>query len=629
MLIKNPSGRIIEIPSSMWPKLKAKGGYEEIAAMAAPLSMREKSLELSVIVLAWNKWEFTEKCLASIFEHTEVERDQWELIVVDNGSEDATPEKLAALKKDHPNLVVVTNATNRGVAGGRNDGILAARGRFLAFFDNDSTVGKGWDAIMLKTIKAAPDVGFVGRLGTVFHGFTQAGMRFVDVTTDAPVQVDVVSGGATMIRREVFSEVGLLDEWGMGEFWHEDSEICLRAALAGWLSFTVRFPWEHKYHSSYKAEKGDAWMEKFQANLDYIRRKVRKENVITIHRDYHGEKCPESLCIVATNLANELRKRGWVVVRRHTKRIVPISLRICTGFVLEHMGREYWWTHQENDIMPKAWSEPLEEADFILSPSSFCADNLARSGVPEKKLIRDLSPNGLDVSVYNTKVRPTAQFADTFLFFANGASQPRKGTKELVEAYFAEFTAADRCVLFIKDGVYGDRIETANFINSLRRERTDAPHVVHLYETWPNAKLAAFYRRAALNGVFVNPHRSEGFGLCILEALACGSRVITTGWGGNMDFCRDNPAVSLIEHDLVPSTFHNNPRERYYLDKEEPRWALPRAASLRKLMRAAYEAKEGPEDEQAVGIAERFDFRAVAFRFDRYFSEIKRKLYAE
>ena len=89
----------------------------------------------------------------------------------------------------------------------------------------------------------------------------------------------------TSVHAAKVYEVGLLDEWGMGEFWHEDSEICLRAALAGWLSFTVRFPWEHKYHSSYKAEKGAAWMEKFQANLDYIRKlreKVGDDRIGTV-----------------------------------------------------------------------------------------------------------------------------------------------------------------------------------------------------------------------------------------------------------------------------------------------------------------------------------------------------------
>ena len=625
MWVKNPTGRIVEVPDSFWAEKGLESqGYEKMDIQVRPevigADARRRSYDVSIIIMAWNRLEMTVKCLDSIFEHTSCD---YELILVDNGSKDGTPEYFKELAEKRPNITLVLNETNRGVAGGRNDGIKAAKGRYLAFFDNDSTVGPDWDKIMLEIFLHNPSVGFVGRLGTTFFDFNQPGMRLMSPEND-PIQVDVVSGGATMIRREVFHEVGLLDEWGMGEFWHEDSELCLRASLAGWHSYTVKFPWEHKYHSTYKDEKGKAWFDKFQSNLDYIKKKINKNNTITVYRDYHGDDCMESLCICTTNVVAKLREKGWNVIRKPTKKIVPMGLRICTGNVMEYKGKQHWWVHQENDVCQKSWLEPLKEADLINPPSPFCGENLIRSGVPKEKVI-DLSPNGLDKNIYNPKVVPAIQFADTFFLFANGATQPRKGTDVLLKAYFEEFTGSDNIVLFFKDGNYGHRKNTQKALADLRSKHKNPPSVIYEWNYWTPEKLAKYYRRAAVNGAFVNPHRSEGFGMCILEALCCGAPVICTGWGGNMSFCTPEN-TELIKSKMVHSTFHNNDQEPYYGKDEKPKWAEPDKAHLKKLLRKVYNNNgKGlkKRDMEARRLLKIYDWEAVAERFHKYFLKLK------
>ena len=96
----------------------------------------------SIIIPCWGQLEFTRQCLAALKSHT---RRPWELIIVDNGSTDGTPDYLAGVS-DMANMpvTVVTNATNRGFPAAVNQGLKAARGEYLVLLNNDVVVTDGW-----------------------------------------------------------------------------------------------------------------------------------------------------------------------------------------------------------------------------------------------------------------------------------------------------------------------------------------------------------------------------------------------------------------------------------------------------------------------------------------------------
>ena len=96
----------------------------------------------SIIIPCWSQLEFTRQCLAALKSHT---RRPWELIVVDNGSTDGTPDYLAGVS-DMANVpvTVITNATNRGFPAAVNQGLKAARGEYLVLLNNDVVVTDGW-----------------------------------------------------------------------------------------------------------------------------------------------------------------------------------------------------------------------------------------------------------------------------------------------------------------------------------------------------------------------------------------------------------------------------------------------------------------------------------------------------
>jgi hypothetical protein len=75
---------------------------------------------VTAIILAWNRWDLTEKCIRT-FQET-VDPADAQLLVVDNGSSDETPQRLGQMK----GLRTIRNAKNLGFVRGNNVGIAAA-----------------------------------------------------------------------------------------------------------------------------------------------------------------------------------------------------------------------------------------------------------------------------------------------------------------------------------------------------------------------------------------------------------------------------------------------------------------------------------------------------------------------
>jgi O-antigen biosynthesis protein len=78
----------------------------------------------SIIVPCWNQLEFTRHCISALTHHT---RAPWELIVVNNGSTDATADYLAGVQDAASvPVTVIANATNRGFPAAINQGLQVA-----------------------------------------------------------------------------------------------------------------------------------------------------------------------------------------------------------------------------------------------------------------------------------------------------------------------------------------------------------------------------------------------------------------------------------------------------------------------------------------------------------------------
>jgi glycosyltransferase involved in cell wall biosynthesis len=115
--------------------------------------------------------------------------------------------------------------------------------------------------------------------------------------------------------------------------------------------------------------------------------------------------------------------------------------------------------------------------------------------------------------------------------------------------------------------------------------RNSAPHTLVVTEEMDDAALAALYRGA---DVFVLPYRGEGFGMPLIEAMACGKPIITTGKGPAAEFC------SAEEGYLLPAREVPVPEPAPPLGQlsREWTWFEPDAAVLAQTMRHVYEHRD-------------------------------------
>ncbi len=124
--------------------------------------MQEKPNLVSVIVPAYNAALFIEETIHSIYRQT---YGQWEIIIVNDGSTDNTPEVINNLKNSR---VMIINQANAGVAAARNKGLTYASGEFVVFFDADDLMSPDFLATRLDVLKEDDSIGYVGGLVHTF-----------------------------------------------------------------------------------------------------------------------------------------------------------------------------------------------------------------------------------------------------------------------------------------------------------------------------------------------------------------------------------------------------------------------------------------------------------------------------
>lgn len=212
-------------------------------------------LDLSVIIVSWNVADLLAACLDSIFSN--VSGLQTEVIVVDSASSDHTVEMV---KARFPQVTLLAQAENLGFSRCNNIGLAAARGRHLLLLNPDTEVMGDALGKMAAYLDANQTVGIVGphtlntdgstqstrrRFPTLATGFfestwlqayapKQVMNRFyvTDAPDDAVLDVDWVQGSALMARREVYAQIGGLDEGFV--MYSEELDWCRRAKDAGW-----------------------------------------------------------------------------------------------------------------------------------------------------------------------------------------------------------------------------------------------------------------------------------------------------------------------------------------------------------------------------------------------------------
>ena len=202
----------------------------------------------TIIIVTYNRLEYTRLCVDSIVAHTP---EPYQLIVVDNASSDGTVDYLRERFGDD---AVIANDSNEGFVKAANRGMASAKGRYVLLLNNDTVVTPGWLAALQAAAERTPDAGIVSgkiigpdgrvQLAGAYIAFDGSARMIGEGLPEDPSlaterEVCYVGGHCMLIRREVIESIGLLDDsYGFG--YHEDTDYCYRARQADSVSYTHR-----------------------------------------------------------------------------------------------------------------------------------------------------------------------------------------------------------------------------------------------------------------------------------------------------------------------------------------------------------------------------------------------------
>jgi GT2 family glycosyltransferase len=220
------------------------------------MSSSPAPVDISVVIVGWNAKRYLELCLDSLV--SAPPRRSMEVFVVDNAS---TDDSVSMMVTRFPWVKLIKSPENLGFSKGNNLAIRLCQGRYIALVNPDVIVLPGCLDALADFLDEHPKVGNVGprvfnpdmtqqstcrRFPTLWNNFCSAtalattfaktrifaGEHMWYFSHDRTINVDVLVGCFTMIRRETFDAVGLLDENLF--MYGDDVDWCRRCWSAGW-----------------------------------------------------------------------------------------------------------------------------------------------------------------------------------------------------------------------------------------------------------------------------------------------------------------------------------------------------------------------------------------------------------
>lgn len=223
------------------------------------------------------------------------------------------------------------------------------------------------------------------------------------------------------------------------------------------------------------------------------------------------------------------------------------------------------------------WMRGLVEAGGPLAPiSTFCQEVLADAGLPAERapVVPMACTDGLQ---FTDPGHIPGERELRILHVTNAADAARNGTDLALASYEEAFAPDDPVTLVVRD-YGGNDLATAARVAALRDRGYDARHWPAFF---PQDRLGDFL---ASFDVLLAPFRGEGFGIKLLDSMACGAAPIAPLFGGPRDFL-DEAVAYPVEFDIVPVT-EGYDAENLRLGNS-PEWAECRHDSLVAALRAA------------------------------------------
>lgn len=218
----NPLMRLREAETSRWRKI-CFHQYPE-GKLKQPLFMdvipQKNPGMISIVIPTPGRRFLLKQCIDSIYSHTST---PFEIIVIDNGSNDGTKEYLEEESKKRSNLTFVRSDVNLGYQKGINLGVSRAKGDYLMLFNDDAKVlgllpdGRDWLKTFMDELESDPKIGIVG---------PHEGMS-------PTLNIQMLFFWCVLLRRKTWDEIGPLDDVTFFNYGGDD-DYCMRLSKAGY-----------------------------------------------------------------------------------------------------------------------------------------------------------------------------------------------------------------------------------------------------------------------------------------------------------------------------------------------------------------------------------------------------------
>ncbi|EXX85373.1 glycosyl transferase family 2, partial [Paenibacillus darwinianus] len=194
----------------------------------------------SIVIPTCNHVEYLKNCIDSIIDNTDL---PYEIIVVDNGSTDATAAYLKSLRGRVRYRLLETNL---GFAAAVNHGLMMAKGRTIVLLNNDVLVTEHWLENMMRCLYSDERIGMVGPVTNYISGEQLMKTNYSSTremyafarrhNLPDPAkwrETNRLTGFCLLFRRELWERTGYWDEgFQNGNF--EDDDYCVRVRMQGY-----------------------------------------------------------------------------------------------------------------------------------------------------------------------------------------------------------------------------------------------------------------------------------------------------------------------------------------------------------------------------------------------------------
>jgi GT2 family glycosyltransferase len=242
----------------------------------------DKNAETAVMVITYNGRHHLKECIDALLRQTS---RNFEIYLVDNASADGSS---VFVIKNYPQVKIIQHDKNYGFAEGYNRAIKHVNSKYIALLNDDTKVDPEWLEELTKAMNKDSKILAVGSKIFFYSDpslLQHAGGKLtligagIDIgfgDQDKPIYnepkfVGTVCGGAMMVQREIYENIGGFDDRYFAYF--EDVDLCWRAWLQGYK--TVYVPTSIVYHKF-----GGSWGTRHSHNRVYYGTKNRFASMI-------------------------------------------------------------------------------------------------------------------------------------------------------------------------------------------------------------------------------------------------------------------------------------------------------------------------------------------------------------